>query len=251
MPDTTERRRNGALWIGVLLALPGFLSNGLTFLGFPAAAVPWISLVLPVIGAGLVFLGLWRAFRRSGIYRGKFVGTSPPWSPCCCWAYPSPSSGELVTFRRSRLALPRSASVFRTSPSPTAAGTQFLSPSYLTLRPGIPRQKPCCSFFIADTGDLTATSSCEASKRVFPSLKAKGSARLRLVSIHRMSPKNGFWSIAPGSSAGKISLKTFVSGPERSNCWPPHARSNNHLPTKSKEPEPLLVPALCVGWLPG
>jgi hypothetical protein len=75
MAETNQRRRNGALWLGLLLALLGFLSNGLTFLGFPAAAVPWISLVLPVMGAGLVFLGLWRAFRRSGIYRGKIAGS--------------------------------------------------------------------------------------------------------------------------------------------------------------------------------
>ena len=75
MAETGQRRRNGVLWVGLLIALLGPLSSGLPFLGFPAFAVPWISLVLPVIGAGLVFLGLWRAFRHSGIYKGKIAGS--------------------------------------------------------------------------------------------------------------------------------------------------------------------------------
>lgn len=75
MSETGERRRNAALWVGLLLALLGPLSNGLIFLGLPAFAVPWISLVLSVIGAGLVVLGLWRAFSRSWIYKGKIVGS--------------------------------------------------------------------------------------------------------------------------------------------------------------------------------
>lgn len=75
MAESSQRQRNSALWVGLVLALLGPLSNGLTFLGFPANAVPWITLVLPVIGAGLVFLGLWRAFKRSGLYKGKIVGS--------------------------------------------------------------------------------------------------------------------------------------------------------------------------------
>ena len=75
MSETGERRRNVVLWGGLLIALLGPLSNGLPFIGFPAFAVPWISLVLPVIGTGLVFLGLWRAFRRSGIYTGRIIGS--------------------------------------------------------------------------------------------------------------------------------------------------------------------------------
>ncbi len=75
MTETRERRLNGALWLGLALALLGPLSNGLTFIGFPPFAVPWISLVLPAIGAALVLVGLWRAFRRSRIYGGKIAGS--------------------------------------------------------------------------------------------------------------------------------------------------------------------------------
>lgn len=75
MAEVSERRQNGALWLGLVLTLLGPLSLALTFLGFPASAVPWISLLLPLIGAGLVLLGLWRAFRHSGIYRGKIAGS--------------------------------------------------------------------------------------------------------------------------------------------------------------------------------
>jgi len=75
MTETNERRRNRALWLGLLLAVLGPLGNGLTFLGFPAAGVPWISLVLPVVGLAFVLLGLWRAFSQSGVYRGKIAGS--------------------------------------------------------------------------------------------------------------------------------------------------------------------------------
>ena len=75
MAETGEHRRNAGLWVGLVLALLGPLSNGLTFLGFPAALVPWISLALPVIGVALVFFGLWRAFKHSIIYKGKIAGS--------------------------------------------------------------------------------------------------------------------------------------------------------------------------------
>lgn len=75
MAEVSERRRSGALWLGLVLTLLGPLSLALTFLGFPASAVPWISLLLPVIGAGLVFVGLWRAFRHSEIYKGKIASS--------------------------------------------------------------------------------------------------------------------------------------------------------------------------------
>jgi len=61
--------------VGLLLTVLGALSNGLTFIGFPAAPVPWISLVLSLIGFVVVLLGLWRAFGRSTVYKGKLSGS--------------------------------------------------------------------------------------------------------------------------------------------------------------------------------
>jgi len=75
MTENSARRPNSALWLGLLLAVLGVLSNGLTFLGFPASIVPWISLVLPVVGLAFVLLGLWRAFAQPTAYKGKIAGT--------------------------------------------------------------------------------------------------------------------------------------------------------------------------------
>ena len=75
MADTTARKRNLAPWMGLLLTLLGLLSNWLPFIGFPAAPIPWISLLLALIGFGVVVLGLWRAFAQSTIYKGKVSGS--------------------------------------------------------------------------------------------------------------------------------------------------------------------------------
>lgn len=72
---TGERRHNHALWIGLLLTFLGPLSNALVFMGFPAASIPWISLVLPVIGILLVSVGVLRAFRRPELYKGRILGS--------------------------------------------------------------------------------------------------------------------------------------------------------------------------------
>ena len=71
MADTTVRKRTLAPWIGMLLMVLGALSNGLPFTGFPAAPVPWISLLVSLIGFVLVLIGLWRAFGQSTAYQGK------------------------------------------------------------------------------------------------------------------------------------------------------------------------------------
>lgn len=75
MSDTITRKRTLAPWIGLLLTVLGVLSNGLPFVGFPAAPVPWISLVLSLIGFAVVVLGLWRAFGKSTVYKGKLSGS--------------------------------------------------------------------------------------------------------------------------------------------------------------------------------
>lgn len=69
--DTTARKRTLAPWIGLLLTVLGALSNGLPFIGFPAAPVPWISLLLSLTGFVIVLIGLWRAFAQSLLYKGK------------------------------------------------------------------------------------------------------------------------------------------------------------------------------------
>jgi hypothetical protein len=71
MVDTTHRKRTLSPWTGLLLTVLGALSNGLPFLGFPAAPVPWISLLLSLFGFLVVLFGLWRVFGQSTAYRGK------------------------------------------------------------------------------------------------------------------------------------------------------------------------------------
>lgn len=71
MADTTIRKQTLAPWMGLLLTALGALSNGLPFIGFPAAPVPWISLLLSLTGFVVVLIGLWKAFRPSTIYKGK------------------------------------------------------------------------------------------------------------------------------------------------------------------------------------
>jgi hypothetical protein len=75
MADTATRKHNLAPWTGLLLTVLGALSNGLPFIGFPAAPVPWISLLLSLTGFVVVLLGLWRAFGQSTVYKGKISGS--------------------------------------------------------------------------------------------------------------------------------------------------------------------------------
>ena len=75
MADTTARKRTLAPLMGLLLAVLGALSNILPFTGFPAAPVPWISLLLSLIGLVVVLFGLWRVFGQSTAYKGKVSGT--------------------------------------------------------------------------------------------------------------------------------------------------------------------------------
>ncbi len=58
-----------------MLVLLALLSNGLFFLNVPGqSAIPWLSLLLSVIGLALLVLGLARAFVQSQVYRGKISG---------------------------------------------------------------------------------------------------------------------------------------------------------------------------------
>jgi hypothetical protein len=71
-----ERRRNSALWLGLILAIVALLSQGLFFLKVPGQnALPWISLALATAAVILVLVGVKRAFFQPQLYRGKIAGS--------------------------------------------------------------------------------------------------------------------------------------------------------------------------------
>jgi peroxiredoxin len=67
--DATEKRSSYFLWLGLFFTLLGPLSNGLYFLGFPAAAVVWITLLLPIAGLAILLIGVRQAFQQSNVRR--------------------------------------------------------------------------------------------------------------------------------------------------------------------------------------
>jgi hypothetical protein len=65
---------NWSLWIGFLCVLAGFLTYTF-FAQFPTTRdFPWANLLLFAVGGILLVLGLFRAFGRPQIYRGKIFG---------------------------------------------------------------------------------------------------------------------------------------------------------------------------------
>jgi len=63
------------LWIGFLFALAGFLSYTF-FAQFPITRdFPWANLLLFAVGGILLVLGLFRAFGKPQVYRGKILGS--------------------------------------------------------------------------------------------------------------------------------------------------------------------------------
>ena len=71
-----ERRRNSAVWLGLILAIVALLSQGLFFVKVPGqGALPWLSLALATTAVILVLLGVKRAFFESKLYRGKIAGS--------------------------------------------------------------------------------------------------------------------------------------------------------------------------------
>jgi hypothetical protein len=81
MSEMIEKRRNGAMWLGFLLALAAVLCNFVLVLSgnLPGnRAVPWLSLLLAVLGSIFLAVGLWRTYLRAtaGLSRGnaKFEG---------------------------------------------------------------------------------------------------------------------------------------------------------------------------------
>jgi 4-amino-4-deoxy-L-arabinose transferase-like glycosyltransferase len=74
MSMTGKKSWNWSLWIGFLCVLAGFLTYTF-FAQFPITRdFPWANLLLFAAGGILLVLGLFRAFGRPQIYRGKIFG---------------------------------------------------------------------------------------------------------------------------------------------------------------------------------
>jgi hypothetical protein len=77
MPALSPQRTNGALWTGLVLLLLSVASNvpALYALGPARSILPWLSLLLPILGLVFCFVGLKRAFGEPQIFRGKIGGS--------------------------------------------------------------------------------------------------------------------------------------------------------------------------------
>ena len=74
MSADAKKSWNWILWIGFVLALTGFFSYTF-FAQFPITRdFPWANLLLFAVGGILLVLGLFRAFGKPRVYRGKILG---------------------------------------------------------------------------------------------------------------------------------------------------------------------------------
>ena len=70
-----KRKWNWLLWVGFVVAVAGLFSYGF-FVRFPITRdFPWANLLLFGIGDALLIVGLFRAFGRPQLYRGKIFGS--------------------------------------------------------------------------------------------------------------------------------------------------------------------------------
>ena len=70
-----KRQWNWLLWVGFVVAVAGLFSYGF-FVRFPITRdFPWANLLLFGIGDALLIVGLFRAFGRAQLYRGKIFGS--------------------------------------------------------------------------------------------------------------------------------------------------------------------------------
>ena len=70
-----KRRWNWPIWVGFIVAVAG-LSSYQFFAQFPVTRdFPWANFLLFGIGAALLIFGLFRAFGRPQVYRGKIFGS--------------------------------------------------------------------------------------------------------------------------------------------------------------------------------
>ena len=74
MPDATDRRRNLAPWWGLLFAVGAIGCNAAFFLHPPLqGALPSLSVLFAALALIFLITGLYRAFGRPQIYRGKLL----------------------------------------------------------------------------------------------------------------------------------------------------------------------------------
>jgi hypothetical protein len=70
-----KRKWNWPIWVGFVVAVGGLFSYEF-FVQFPITRdFPWATLLLFGTGAVLLLVGLFRAFGRSQLYRGKVFGS--------------------------------------------------------------------------------------------------------------------------------------------------------------------------------
>jgi len=70
-----KRRWNWPIWVGFVVVVAGLFSYGF-FARFPTTRdFPWANLFLFGIGAAFLIVGLFRAFGRSRVFRGKIFAS--------------------------------------------------------------------------------------------------------------------------------------------------------------------------------
>ena len=70
-----KRRWNWPIWVGFVVAVAGLSSYGF-FAQFPITRdFPWVNFLLFGIGGALLIFGLFRAFGRPQVFRGKIFGS--------------------------------------------------------------------------------------------------------------------------------------------------------------------------------
>ena len=70
-----KRKWNWPIWIGFVVAVGGLFSYEF-FIQFPSTRdFPWATLLLFGIGAFLLLIGVFRAFGRPQLYRGRIFGS--------------------------------------------------------------------------------------------------------------------------------------------------------------------------------
>jgi hypothetical protein len=70
-----KRKWNWPIWLGFVVAVAGLFSYDF-FARFPITRdFPWANLLLFGIGGALLIVGLFRAFGRPQLYRGKIFGS--------------------------------------------------------------------------------------------------------------------------------------------------------------------------------